>query len=502
LKLICCFLILATSIYSPAQGGWKRNLLPVGSPANVTFNTFQTPGGQYIVSGLTGQVVGSTFNNQLTLIGFNETGPITWRKNYGSKKFEYLNGFQSGASCYVNTSHLYQVVPVRDSLNVEYSAFIKFDFNGDTLWQRTFKSTSGSIYLYSLTQTKDNGFILLGELQELNGRPLIIIKTNASGTELWRKELHKSIPDIQYSGHVIEDTLSKKLIAVGSQEIGNAQSFTTYGNITILDSLANILKRTTFNNAGAGGFGHLTKLKDGNFVTGGAYNTGGVDRESFLVKFDILGTLIWKRNYEKPAKYYNNIFFTSELNNGNILTLGTIDTMQDYLLSEEVHANIRIVDPSGELLFTKYIGSCKSSLTSERPTSLRRTADGGFIITTWFWNNSTSPFGIIKIDSTGCDTVEAYCKLMKEVGIDEYFTKGGAIRIYPNPANSFVNIACETDGDFYIRDAFGRQVMSGTITIGNKSIDVSHLVPGIYFLSFTGSLDPRYHINCKLIIVH
>ena len=65
---------------------------------------------------------------------------------------------------------------------------IKTDSDGDTLWARSY----GGAYLtrgYSVEQTSDDGFIIIGQMRFSYGAPsdLYLIKTNSTGDSLWSK---------------------------------------------------------------------------------------------------------------------------------------------------------------------------------------------------------------------------------------------------------------------------------------------------------------------------
>ena len=65
---------------------------------------------------------------------------------------------------------------------------IKIDENGDQEWSQTYSNT-GDLALYGMTvtPTEDNGFLLVcSRTDSFSDQPIISIKTDASGVELWR----------------------------------------------------------------------------------------------------------------------------------------------------------------------------------------------------------------------------------------------------------------------------------------------------------------------------
>lgn len=67
------------------------------------------------------------------------------------------------------------------------------------------------------------------------------------------------------------------------------------------------------------------------------------------------------------------------------------------------------------------------------------------------------------------------------VGIDE-FTNQEFVSIYPNPANSTLNIEVKETTNIKIVNVLGKTVATQQLQIGNNSIDVSNLTNGVYFI--------------------
>ncbi len=75
-------------------------------------------------------------------------------------------------------------------------------------------------------------------------------------------------------------------------------------------------------------------------------------------------------------------------------------------------------------------------------------------------------------------------------------------KIYPNPANSFVNIDYslipETETRIFILDATGRIIISRSVNSSSNRIDISQLSPGTYFIKL---VNPQWNSSKKLIVV-
>ena len=71
------------------------------------------------------------------------------------------------------------------------------------------------------------------------------------------------------------------------------------------------------------------------------------------------------------------------------------------------------------------------------------------------------------------------------VGIGENSLQ--ALRVYPNPATSRLNVFSEIEGHFVILNSSGFEVMSGTMTKNKTVVDISKLPVGIYVLRVPSS---------------
>lgn len=146
------------------------------------------------------------------------------------------------------------------------------------------------------------------------------------------------------------------------------------------------------------------------------------------------------------------------------------------------------IDKDGNLKWWKYIGSARDHASTEGPTSINPTQDKGFLITTGFSNVVPRPYSVIKVDSLGCDTLEAYCKSVllgtKKFGVGYSFD----LELYPMPVKNEVtmHLKAEVYDSFlvYISDVTGKTVESLRIE-ANKALHVntSAYNKGVYFVS-------------------
>jgi hypothetical protein len=481
------WLLLLLGYCGIGQGGWRKKFYLQNSFTATSQNVIETPAGDLITIGISSDTLNNKVFNRLTLLGTDDKGNFLWRKDYGGPGFIYLiNATSIQAAIYQDSSAFYYSVVVQDTAVRMKSVLVKFNYSGDTLWQKIYRDPVEDVMSQGITRSIDNGFLLTGSFQNWTTHelPFLILKTDANGKELWRRRISKAAPNVQGGVKLIQDSISKKIVVVGHQFIGSSVAATMFSNIMVLDSLGNKIFQTTFNNSGAAGFGSLLQLKDKSFLTGGswtAYRISGIDYyNAIVVNFDINGNIIWSKKYS-PVCDQNILTGFCELPNGDILAMGNIDTI--YTLPRIIR-----IDKTGNIKWMKAIGDKSTLVSTEGLLSMNLTRDGGAILSAWYpYMQNPHPYSIIKIDSTGCDTAAEWCRSV-ELGIDNFNKLTGYnFAMFPNPANNVVNIKIEAPVEkaveLVIGDVTGRTIESYKIVTGTMhTINISSFFAGVYFV--------------------
>ncbi len=503
LKYLLPITLFLFTLKGYSQSSFKRKYYFPTSLNAVCVNAFELPNGNIVLFGLRTDTLNNVGYGHLTVLCTNAQGNVLWNKNYGNAQFQYLDSF-GARSIKQDSNGFYLTACIKDTALRYKGVLMKFDNNGDTIWQKIFTDSNplDDVIPLSLTKSVDGGFLITGYFQNWSSNPYnrcLVIKTDGNGNELWRKKISKNAPDVQIGGAIVQDSSSKKILIVGYQYIGSATNASTYSNILILDSLGTKLIQTTFNTADGGGFYDLIQLKDKNFLTCGSENAnndfGIYSRlNSAVVKFDTGGNIIWKKTFD-TLSLYNLIGVIQELPNGDILLAGTLDTMKNYGLPELIRFRFFRINKDGDLKWKKYIGSSYNHSTSEGPRSVSKTSDGGYIYSTSFPYSSQHLFSILKIDSSGCDTLQAYCRMMQEVGISNFNKLTGfQFEVYPNPSKDYINIKLDapTSKKFRIQicDISGKEIENYTVQGDSElTINTGIFEQGVYFISLFSGKD-------------
>ena len=98
------------------------------------------------------------------------------------------------------------------------------------------------------------------------------------------------------------------------------------------------------------------------------------------------------------------------------------------------------------------------------------------------YNNGTIPnhpnYRLGRLIDSPCDTVYNQTDTTSVVSN----TERKRIEIYPNPTSDYLSFSLETSLDFKVVNSLGRVILQGKGRVGENSIDIKHLVQGVYFL--------------------
>jgi len=462
---------------------------------------FESTPGNYITGGFVVEMVNNVSCNRLCLMGLGAQGQIVWIKKYGNSKFEYLNNNFISRCFYKKNNNLYYAGCVRDSLDNQIGVLIKFDLNGDTLWQKTYLDPQEDVIPQMVTASVDGGFLMTGFFQNWtnNTNPCLLIKTDANGNELWRKKLSKVTPNTQDGQAILQDVATKKIVMVGYQYIGNANSWFIHDNVLITDSLGE--QATRFNYTGFGGvLKDVIQTSDQKIVavgykyspqTIGGNNLG----RAFAVKFDINNPSqpIWTLEYDKLT-LANAFTCLVELQNGDVLAGGGLDTMQVNNLNTNTFVRLTKISPNGTVSWNRNYDYKINAPTSDNILGLQSinlTNDGSWIGAIECVNfPSPNPFFFVKFDSTGCDSTLAYCQSQVVSGVYQNTLNDVRVEVFPNPASDRFTVAVnnstsEKGIELHVFDLSGREIKRLMLANEKEEVDISDLCQGVYILKLT-----------------
>jgi len=255
--------------------GWER--IYGGSNKDRGEAVAQTTDGGYIIVGATRSFGAGA--DDVYLIKTNAYGDTLWTHTYGG------SGGDWGYSVAQTKDGGYIIVGTTFSFGAGGPDIylIKIDAYGDTLWTRTY---GGKIveFGYSVAQTKDGGYIIAGETWSFGaGAPdVYLIKTNAEGDTLWTRTYGG---DRAYS---VAQTTDGGYIIVGETESIGAGKSDVY--LVKTNSEGDILWTRTYGGSGGDrGYSVAQTIDGGYIITGRTKSFGASKMDVYLIKTDSLG---------------------------------------------------------------------------------------------------------------------------------------------------------------------------------------------------------------------
>ena len=208
-------------------------------------------------------------NQSVLLLKIDNDGNEIWHKTFDYELYNYgysLKQTSDGGFIIVGYTS-----PNYDN---EYKTYLlKTDENGTLLWEKTF-SGNGKSKGYSLDITNDNGYIITGKTN-LNAGDIWLLKTDENGTLLWEKTFGGKYNDIGYSVQTTDDGGYIITGYIGDYWLGDVWLIKTdaYGNL-----------QWDKNFGGWSGASVSQTLDSGYILTG-----EGVGGAAFLIKTDANG---------------------------------------------------------------------------------------------------------------------------------------------------------------------------------------------------------------------
>jgi len=268
--------ILLVKIDNVGNEEWRKTF--GGINKDIGNSVQQTTDGGYIISGTT--FVNSS-NPDLWLIKTDSNGEEEWNKTFGGNRGEYGGSVQQTSDGgYIFIGSFFTVGKNQDIW------LIKTDSNGEEEWNKIFGQEGNFEMGYSVQETSDGGFILLGEDFDTKSMGYLI-KTDSQGIEEWSNNKYDSV-----FGTYVQQTTDGGYIFTG---------FTTSGSYSYIlliktDSNGNEEWNQTYGGGGGDGGNSVQQTTDGGYIiTGWTGSFGKGSTDVWLIKTNSQGTEEWNK---------------------------------------------------------------------------------------------------------------------------------------------------------------------------------------------------------------
>lgn len=364
LAILCSFTVLLSSNRTPVDcAAGRGNAAPpniwsytYGGISNEHIRTLKIANnGDYIVLGITNSF-GATSPNWW-ILRLDPFGKVIWEKYFDWTRFD------RAWSMTETSDDGFVVTGSSRTPNSEDAIIVKFNGDGDLVWQTSFLSASGEYRLFSsIDETQDGGFILTGQINPVREETWIV-KLNADGGIIWEKLLGGSgiYRVIELSGG--------NLLFAGRSSAG-AGGYDLW--VEKLTSDGTSIWQKTYGGVYAEYLGDVLETSDNQYVlTGYAQLTADGPFTGLVIKLDADGNIVWQNAYGGNDIDY--IFSIDETTSGDLLVAGYSQSFgdgdKDYWLMK--------LDASGEIIWQKNYGGTNNN---DIARTIQETSDGGIIV--------------------------------------------------------------------------------------------------------------------------
>lgn len=310
----------------------------------------------------------------------DECGATEWYRRYGGSaedggKFVTQladGGYAVGGLCASSGAGSYDLWLVR------------LDPNGNLIWSKTFGAGAGD-HGRCVAQAP-NGDLLLSGFRNAH-RP-VIYRVDINGNIIWQKEFNLNNGICNY----VEFFPNGDILAIGDfvGPYGGRDVF-----MSRLDGTGNLIWAKQLGTGGEDGIDWdvAGKLGNNDFILSATMSGFGTDQDMTLSKFDLSGTLIWRKRVYGGG--IDKAHFVNQTDDGGYIQSGTTNSwgFGDY------DVLVNRFDPNGNHLWTKLYGGTGI----DKGWGVQQTSDNGYLISTL-----TTSFGalyydpmFIKTDSVG-----------------------------------------------------------------------------------------------------
>lgn len=459
-----------------------------------------------------GDISGNHGESDYFIMKLDTIGNLLWQKSLGGSRPDGANSIQQtsdGGFIVAGTSNSNDgdVTGHHGSTSETDYWVIKLDSVGNLMWQKSLGGT-GNDYANSVKQTFDGGYIVAGYTysndsdvtDHIGSGDYWIVKLNAYGSIVWQKCLGGSFQDLAYS---IQQTSDSGFIVVGQSNSNNGDVSGNHSGIedywiVKLDSVGNLQWQKCLGGSFIDDAHFVRQTVDGGFVVVGQSNSNDGDvsgnhgyLDYWVVKLDAEGSLIWQKSFGgNTVEGANSVQQT--LDGGFIISGSTESNDGDVSGNHGIWDYwIVKIDSVANLEWQKTLGGSATDYSY----SIQQTIDGGFITA----GSTLSTNGNVIGNHGNYD-----CWIIKfsgdtTTGIS--FLSANSISLSPNPTITSFNITytIHQPATLSITNTYGIAVKQLTLYpyFKNRIVYVDDLASGIYLVT----LHEGNKISSKKVIV-
>ena len=242
---------------------------------------------------------------------------------------------------------------------------VKTDASGREIWSRTYGGP-GDEWLTSVRQTSDHGYILAGYVESFGagGSDAWLIRTDASGDSLWTRTYGGEEPDAAAAALQTQDGGYVMVGYTGSCGVVDSDAW-----MVKTDAAGGEVWRRAFGSEGDDWVWSVEQTPDGGYILAGGSAPPTANRYCWAVKTDAFGHTVWTRVFAGDGGTW--IWSARPTTDGGYILLAG---------AEPVPGNAEIwlikADALGDTVWSRTYGDDDRDWARD----VRQTADGGFIV--------------------------------------------------------------------------------------------------------------------------
>jgi hypothetical protein len=484
--LICCIVFANNSLiaqFSYLNATYNPNNTWSAGLSIIEYN------GSYYLTGATSDSIAQY--QSIFIANIDAEGNLNFWKTYGGYPYAYWSGYSNAL---ISTTSLGELVLAgsRSSSGTSSTAtYYNFQSNGDTNFTVQYPDTNYLDYtvFHQCKQTFDGGFIFVGKMTiaQYNG-DILLLKTDHSGNEEWRKHYGKPITwAIDHGYNILETADSGYLIGyyfyvAGQQETGNPY-------VLKVDKQGNYEWEINFGGPYEDLLVVTCHTNDGNYMCAASISDSASGDNLFtkvnIFKISSNGGIIWSKTIG-DLHLWNKVHGIYQDHNGGYILCGyRHDFFEDPYQFLNSRGWICKIDENGDSVWWReYKHFTDPEWNRNELYDLHQTTDGGYVAigqTATIYDPQQT--WLIRVDSFGCDTPD--CQTVDIKDISDFLDN--SLSIYPNPAINEIHIKIpyqmyNNRNSIIIYDIFGRKQDEIIIAYGerNTRIDISSYSSGVY----------------------
>jgi hypothetical protein len=326
--MVLVFLTFTIFIVSFCYGlEWDKTF--GGSGIDSGYSVQQTTDGGYIFAGSTSSF--GAGESDVYLVKTDANGDLVWEKTFGGSGEDVANSLQqTAAGGYIIVGYTNSFGSGNQSVYL-----IKTDADGKELWSRVIEPGDFGDYHDSaagseVRQTADGGYVIIGRVKS-GSSWVLLIKTDADGNKIWWKTFMSSAGNSN-QGYSVKQTSDGGYITAGFTTTYLGMSPGVFGYVIKTDASGNEVWSKVYGDPGDPGPADnataglsVQQTTDGEYII-----TGYTFRKVYLIKMDADGNKVWNKTFGSGSGY----FVQQTADEGYVIVGDSFDASLNFLLRD------------------------------------------------------------------------------------------------------------------------------------------------------------------------